>query len=113
MRRAGPAPGVASIADELVDAVALDRGQIEPVAAPFGRSRASARTVGIMTLLRRLLAGFRYDIRRRRNGDPEGYIPAFDPTLPKATVTYSSGGRRHRRDRQPHVHRHHTSAVLG
>jgi len=41
-------------------------------------------------LLRRTFAGVRHDIRTRRREEPEGLMPAFDPTVPTATARYGN-----------------------
>jgi hypothetical protein len=41
-------------------------------------------------LLRRTVAGALRDIRTRRREEPEGLIPAFDPTVPTATAQYGN-----------------------
>jgi hypothetical protein len=42
----------------------------------------------ISSLLRRIVAGAKHDIRTRRQGDTEGLARAFDPTLPTRTADY-------------------------
>jgi hypothetical protein len=51
---------------------------------------ASELLMSVRMLLRRTFAGALRALRTRRRGEPEGLIPAFDPTVPTATARYGN-----------------------
>jgi hypothetical protein len=47
--------------------------------------------ISSMRLLRAVWAGLRYDLARHRDPQPDGYFPAWDPTIPKGISSHSGG----------------------